>query len=774
MRYRAWFEAANLKKFRLEGKKAHALCPLHADTSPSLSIDLETGWCRCYGACNESWPAHIFAAKAGLPLEGLPSRNGSASAGKPGPRKVPVAEWIYTDTGGAPVLKVTRFPDHPDGRKDILQSHWEDGRWVYGTRRKDGRRVKGLLYNLQRLHQADPSEPVWLVEGEKDADNGASLGLLTTTTPGGASAFGQTDPRCLSVVSGRRVYIVQDNDEAGAKYARAAFLGLRKAGADVRVLAPLPGTKKGGDLSDWCAAGGTRTQLLALAEQASPLNESTPDPEDDGRPAWKIEPAEGVLGYDYLQTDGGNGDFFAALWADQVRYCHPWKAWLIWNGQHWLFDRRGLAGYLATLTARRRLSDAKNAADPKKETCFALASDSGKGRREMLEAAKSRQALVVLPEELDSNPWLLGCQNGTLDLATGKLRPPRREDLLTKAVPVSYDPAARCPLWESFLERVLVAEDGAPDRDLIAYIQRAVGYALSGAIREHALFILYGRGANGKGTFVETLASLLGPDFTHRLRVEVLLESYKSNAGPSPDLADLKGKRLAFTSEVEKGRRLAEALVKELTGNDTINARRLYQDSVSFRPSHKLWFSTNYKPEIAGTDDGIWRRIHLIPFNVCIPLEEQDATLPARLLEELPGILAWAVRGCLAWQEKGLSPPEAVRAATRKYRQDSDCLQEFFQDRCRLHATGKIKSSLLYAAYTGWCSVRNEKAMSCKRFSLALQERGFTSRRSNGIIWDGIDLRDRAEDDTQDDYGVSENSLPPFQDALPYMEESLF
>ena len=337
---------------------------------------------------------------------------------------------------------------------------------------------------------------------------------------------------------------------------------------------------------------------------------------------------------------------------------------------------------------------------------------------------------------------LLNCPNGTLDLQTGRLLKHDRADLLTKRIEVKYDSNAECPRWLAFLNRIM---DG--DQELILFLQRAVGYTLTGGVAEQCLFFMLGTGRNGKSTFIETLLALLG-DYGQKAPTEMLM--FKGNGGGIPnDLARLPGARLVVAAEVEQGRRLAESTVKDLTGGDTITARFLRQEFFDFTPTHKVWMYGNHKPVIKGTDEGIWRRIHLIPFAVQIPVSEQDPNLKAKLAEELPGILAWAVRGCLDWQKHGLSVPESVKEATADYRAEMDVVSAFIEECCTTGQNHYAKWKELYAAYTDWCNVNGERAESGKRFGNTLTERGYKADNGTGnvaIRW-GLGLKETSDEE---------------------------
>lgn len=450
------------------------------------------------------------------------------------------------------------------------------------------------------------------------------------------------------------------------------------------------------------------------------------------------------------RTDLGNAARLVRDHGAVVRYVYKWSAWLTWDGTRWLRDETGDVERLARETVRNiyhEAGDADTEAERKAVAKWAAASES-RGRLEaMVALARAEPGIPVRHTDLDADPWLLNCPNGTLDLRTGELRPHRRADLQTKRAAVAYDPQAACPTWDAFLQRIF-----AGDVELIRFVQQAAGYTLTGLTIEQCLFFCYGKGRNGKSTLINTLMKLL-VDYAQKAPTEMLMA--KPNGGGSGvpnDIARLVGTRMVVAAEVEENRRLSEAVVKDLTGNDPISARYLHQEFFDFLPSHKLWMYGNHKPVIRGTDDGIWRRLRIIPFLVQIPEEEKDETLPDRLLAELPGILAWAVRGCLDWQASGLKPPAAVVAATTGYRNEMDVIGAFLDEAAVLAPTASAAAGDLYAAYTAWCDEGGEHAINQRRFGAQLTERGLERYKSNGVWrYRGIGLlSDRSESDAPD------------------------
>lgn len=443
------------------------------------------------------------------------------------------------------------------------------------------------------------------------------------------------------------------------------------------------------------------------------------------------------LGERFNPTDTGNARRLIHRHGGRLRHCWPWGRWLVFDGRRWVVDDSGEVYRLAKETVAAIYAEAAAAAGDEERKALAKHAMRSEGERSiaaMVSLARSEPGVPVGPDELDADPWLLNCENGTVDLRAGELHEHRREDLITKLAPVGYDPAATAPTWESFLERV------QPDEEMRAFLQRADGYSATGDTSEQAMLIHHGPGANGKSTHQETVSEALG-DYAMRTPTETLLA--KRSGGVPNDVARLKGARFVAASETEEGRRLAESLIKDLTGQDTISARFMRAEWFDFKPTHKLHLSTNHKPEIRGTDNAIWRRIRLVPWSVSIPPAEQDRKLPEKLRAELPGVLAWIVRGCLEWRRAGLRPPDQVRRATGDYRAEMDVLAAFLDDCCVQGPAVSAFAGELWEAWRRWCEQTGEQAGTQKRFGGRLAERGLESvrdSRTNRKMWAGVGL----------------------------------
>lgn len=438
----------------------------------------------------------------------------------------------------------------------------------------------------------------------------------------------------------------------------------------------------------------------------------------------------------FAPTDLGNAERLVARHGEALHYCHPWNRWLVWDGKRWATDATAQVTLRAKETTRAIYYEVAGLEDrdqAKKLAQHALRSESASRIRDMIALAKSEPIIPVLPEELDTDLWVLNVDNGTFDLRTGELRPHNQADMITKLVRVPYDPDAQAPTWDRFLAEIFNGNE-----NLIGFVQRAVGYTLCGATKEQVFFYAFGSGSNGKSTFLSTLRALLG-DYAQATPTETILCKDRGSSVPN-DLARLKGARMVTAIEADEGCRLAESLVKAITSGDTITARFLHAEFFEFRATFKLWLAANHKITIRGIDHAIWRRIKMIPFEVVIGDNEQDHALGDKLLAELPGILAWAVRGCREWRRDGLNEPAEIRDATSEYRTDMDVLGAFLADCCNTESPlGEVSTKQFRHVYENWCQENGERPLSQKILGPKLAQRGFQRfRREDGFWWRGL------------------------------------
>ena len=442
--------------------------------------------------------------------------------------------------------------------------------------------------------------------------------------------------------------------------------------------------------------------------------------------AWKYPTS-------YPRNDVGNAERFVSLFNDDIRYATHTGKWLIREGSLWRTDSDGQIVRFAVEAVESMGAEAMNEEDQARRTLLLKhekASGSLQHINSMISLAQSNEGISVAPEKIDADSYLLGTRNGVLDLHTQRLID--TDQIVTKRVPVWFDPDAKCPRWERFLQEVF---DGHPE--IVGYVQRAVGYSLTGETDEQCLFFLHGQGANGKSTFLNVIKRLFG-------EYAVVAPSHLLMASKSPDyaaIARMHGARLVIASEVPQNAQFDEVLIKQLTGNDTLTARHLYQGYFEFSPTFALWLAGNHKPKIQGTDYAIWRRIKLIPFTRTFIGNEQDHQLEQRLTAELPGILNWALGGCVLWSEEGLVEPESISEATKEYRSDEDILGIYIAESCDCDPNFKINAKPLYDDYKKWAKEAGERVMTSTMFGKQMVERGFQKIKTSGLmVYSGIKL----------------------------------
>lgn len=457
-----------------------------------------------------------------------------------------------------------------------------------------------------------------------------------------------------------------------------------------------------------------------------------PIPAEATQAARPIEAAD-----QFPWTDRGLAERLVKQYGHLIRYCVPWRKWLVWDGCRWATDDTLAIDRYLKATIRALPAEAATIAEPEARDAFlkwAMACESKKAHEAALRLAMGEEGVPIVPRQLDADPWLLNVQNGTIDLRTGQLRPHRRSDLISKVCPVDYHADADAPLWDSILRRFLVSDD------IISWVDRLLGYVITGVIRQHVLPVWFGTGANGKSTILNTLLDVLGDDYGMKAPPDLLLARGGDNH--PTERASLFGKRLVVAIETEDGRRFNESMVKELTGGDRITARRMREDFWSFSPSHKLILATNHRPGVKGGDNGIWRRLKMIDFRVSLRPEEQDTSIPDRLRDEAPGILARCVRNCLIWQNSGFPSVASIEQATAEYREDEDVLKGFIEDCCEVGPeAGRVAAGSLYGSYKGWAEFNGYAVMSAKRFGKSIVDRGFERAHSGGKFYVGIDLK---------------------------------
>lgn len=429
-------------------------------------------------------------------------------------------------------------------------------------------------------------------------------------------------------------------------------------------------------------------------------------------------------------TELGNAERIAYYHGENVRYCNELE-WLIWNGKHWHEDSKRQIEAITAKTLRALYGEAKATDDKYQSKMLHDWAKKCERRSIRINSILDVKPMVsVRKKELDSHSFLFNCDNGVIDLKTGELLPHDRDLLLTKLSPIKYDRNAECPNWKAFMESIFKTPAGEPDHELINYLQKAIGYSLTGVTKEQVMFFLFGNGRNGKSTFINIIQDLLG-DYGRQTNSDTFLKK-RNDSGINNDVARLDGARFVSAVESEEGQQLSEALVKQITGGEKMSARFLRQEYFEFTPEFKVFFTTNHKPIVKGSDEGIWRRIMLIPFTITIPKDKIDYDLPDKLAKEMPGVLRWAVEGCMKWQTEGLRAPEAVKAATAEYREDMDILAPFIDENCTVNSSVRIEAKSMYENYTKWCYQNNELELKNRAFYRQLEVRGFKKEKGTG------------------------------------------
>lgn len=709
-------------------------CPGHDDGRASLSVSRGSDdkiLVHCHAGCE----LNAVLAAAGLTTSDLfaDSPVTRQDAWMPGGGQA-IAVYRYVGEDGTHLFDVCRSAtkDFRQRRPDATQaSGW---RWNL-----DG--VRRVLYRLPSVLAAvADAKTIYVCEGEKDVHALEAAGHVATCNPGGAGKW--RDEHTAALRGAAKVIVVADRDEPGMRHARQVEAALTAAGVGVLLVEPAQGK----DAADHLSAGLGVDAFVPLDRSNAPTSTSpAPDP----------SPLRRRL------TGVGNGERFADEHRGDVHFVHGFSKWYQWDGRRFAPDDMGSMVQRAKLTARGILAEALEATEPEAKRALAthsIRTESERGIREMLALGATEPGIPKRPAEFDADPYLFNVENGTIDLRTGALLPHRRSDLITKLAPIAYDPQATCPTWLAFLDRIL-----GSDAELFGFLWRAIGYSLTGLTVEQVLFLLCGGGQNGKSTLLELLRDLLG-EYAQQADPSLFLER-KNDSGPRNDVARLQGARMVGAVETAEGQRLAEGLVKQLTGGDTITARYLHQEYFEFKPQAKFWLGTNHRPAVRGTDLAIWRRIRLIPFGVTIPENERDGTLPVKLRAELPGILRWAIDGCALWRHDGLRAPEVVCAATEVYRTEMDVLGAFLDECCTVGSTLNAESGALYDAYTAWCARTGERAASKRAIGLRLQERGFEPFRGTGGVrrWRGLWLTGPDSSDASDAYprlDTGESTVP--------------
>lgn len=688
---------AKLEKVSANDDGYMACCPAHEDSTPSLSVkDSPDGkvLVHCFAGCT----FEEVCAAAKVTVEEL---GGSRL----------VKTYEYQDAAGKVVYRVERYEPktfkqaQPDGK----------GGWLHHMQG-----VTLLPYRLPEL--LDNMAPIWVCEGEKDCDAMHAIGLKATCNPGGAEKWKNIDD---SLLGGRDVVIVADKDKAGALHAQQVAFCMRAKSLSLKVIE----VPVGKDAFDFISSrrkhhkteAEIRGELQSLADAAK-LWEA-PD-------AGAQEMIEG--------TERWLAGKFVLRHLDSVRYWKEIKSWMCWDEPKGLWIKSperalklldGTVDALLIEVAEKDKLMAGTLSGPARTavidrlnrySIYAKKFSAKNAAMNVLALAAMDERMLADAYTWDQDGWLLHCENGTLDLRTGLLRQHSRLDFLSKTTGVVFDRNASSKVWEDFLKHIL------PDPSVRAYVQRLAGYSLTGVIREHKVHFCIGVGANGKSTLFEAMAHAMG-DYSNTVPASILLQDEKGNKHPC-DKMTLLGRRLCICTETPAAAKIDEQALKQITGADEISGRGMFENWTKFKPTHKLVVYTNHKPKVRGSDNGIWRRLTLIPFAVVIPPEQWDLSLSEKLDRDKQAILAWMAFGCREYWSQGLNPPKIIADATQDYRDQEDDLS-LFLSHCTVADGGNAETKLLYTAYINWCLAQGiVHPFSQKTLSQQLGDKGFPSK----------------------------------------------
>lgn len=458
--------------------------------------------------------------------------------------------------------------------------------------------------------------------------------------------------------------------------------------------------------------------------------------------------AQDTVSHRFELTDVGNAERLVALHGDVIRYVE--NRWFIWDRRRWFPDNGIKIQEIAKHTVKQMQSEVdfwdgvgaqKTVRQLKK---WRLASENVARIEALIRLAKSDPRVYCESDSFDRDPWLLNVENGTIDLLTGTIAPHDPAKLLTKMAPIRFEPTARCPRFLAFLNRIFQS-----DATLVAYVQKLLGYCLTGDTSEQYIHIFHGHGANGKSVLMSTVMAILGKDYAKQVDPKSFMDRGGAGSGARSDLAQLEGVRLVASSESATGNKLDSALMKQISGGEKISARMLYKNECQFQPQFKVLISTNHRPVIRDGGQSMWRRLRVVPFSVTIPEAERVANLTELLLEEREGIFAWLIKGVRLYREERLSPvPDVVLAATQDYREEMDVMGEFFKDCLVAEEGSQCRAQDLYDAYREWSRSKGRHVDSQVIFARHLSERGLEKKRQGpGIFWLGLRLRTLARGD---------------------------
>jgi putative DNA primase/helicase len=683
-------------------------CPAHDDKVPSLKVTATPdgeALLHCFAGCSYE---DVVAAYARLGVLLKPRRFT--------PTKADVqdieAVYPYTTPDGELLFEVIRLKG-----KRFFQRRPAKGRYQY-----KGISSLWTLYNLPEVVKAPPEKPIWIVEGEKDVESLRQIGEVATCNPGGAGKWKSQYSRFLA---NRNCIVVPDNDEVGLRHARQVADNLVEVAKSVKLVSwqALGVTLPGFDITNWLQM---RRTVSELAFEEVTVRVSSEDPLTAFLRTFpfvvltEVEIARAFATY-----------YSSYRWSEAVGWYH-------WNGLFWeAVPDSSLAVVVAQFVQRlREVVDA-----PMQKQVIRLET----AHRVFAIEKLVRGFMAVGNFAYKDDKHILVTSNGWVDLRSGEFTPPSSDYWVTCKTSVGYDPTARAPKWEAFVEGLFSQEGEEDKRYFEKLLKRSLGYSVTGNSEEQVFFMLWGRGANGKSTLLAVILDVLA-GYGVNVPFTTFEATLSYTGAPSSDVAMLAGKRFVTASEAGSASRLNEARLKGLVGGERVTARKMYRDFFEFEPICKIWLSVNRKPDVHDSSQGFWRRLVLFPFTNEIPPDQIDLRLKDKLLQEAPGILTWLVEGAKDWYELGLPKQEPLTELVKAYQKDSDVLADFVDDCLLEDPFGRVKGSDLYSAYLSWCEgekVPAKNILSPLKFHNLLKNRFRFVRAAQGRFYLGVGLKGR-------------------------------
>ena len=746
MKFEEITDKFEIDKHSRKSDRVQAKCPCHDDKNASLTISHkgDKTFLYCHAGCETNDILESVGLKMSdlfdKPLE-VEDKHKSAFE-----KDIEAIYKFYDENGDLAYEKIRK-----KGKK-FLHRRYIDGETVWGMeegiytetfpgskswsiKERPGAKKayypgqEQLLYNLPNVIKGiKEGQTIFITEGEKDSDSLITRGLIATTTSIGATKgdLGKKWPsRFNSFFKGANVVLLPDNDEPGKRFMEHIAIELKNIANNIKIV-ELPDLSKKEDITDWLEYGNDIYDLQALVKRTDEFIEF-----------------KGNIIYDYNWSDVGNAERLISLHGKDIKFNVNSGKWYVWNGVNWELDNSFKVENLYRTVLRRfqnaipniNISDDEIATKKQQEKAksFVLRNETDGKIKSVLNQAKTFKGINFM--ESDKDDYLFNTPNGTINLRDLTQKKHDRKDLITQCSNYSFNRENdKCPNWMAFLNRIFCG-----DQELINYVQKAVGYSLTGDMREQCLFMLWGGGANGKSTFVKALEDIMG-SYAATIKGETLMEK-NGQDGARGDLARLTNKRVVIASELQEGQVFNEPLLKVLSAGETLPVRFMYQEEFMLKPKFKLWIMTNKKPKVKGNDHGIWRRWRMIPFKYKFTEKEKDPNFyEEKLKPELEGILLWAITGYQMWKEQGFEAPKEVMEAVEDYKMDMDQVARFIEDCCKVGEGYECTGSAMYDEYINWCIAEGENyKMTNHKLARDLKEKGFVNKRDmNGKKWIGI------------------------------------